>query len=153
MNRATLYLTRKDINRNPVGPLVVDVRFVKSITPDSSLYSFSFDPQEGENLEFILAGEACSTFFSLLDEMMTPNTPSPPTTPLATADSDGNPKGELEVTLARVKTFIDKISLFNYSFALDGNPAFDFMLTSTDAGGFFGNLDSVLWSNPPNPPH
>lgn len=124
MNRATIYLTRKDINRNPVGPLVVDMQFVKPITPQYSLYSFSFDTQGYDRLDFMLAGDNCTTLFSLLDEILSPDTttPNPPTTVLSTADQNGNPKGKLQVTVAKVETFADGTSLFSTASCQTGAP-------------------------------
>lgn len=155
MDRAILSLTRKDLNRNPIGLLILDIQFIKAVTAATSLYSFSFDPQSDPKLEFMLVGDDCITFFSLLDDILSPNTtiPNPPTTIVTTADPNGNPKGKLQLTVAKVTTFIDKISLFSYKFELDDNRVLEFNLTSTDAAGFFSDFDAILWSNPPNPPH
>jgi hypothetical protein len=151
MNRSILFLTRKDANRQAIGPLVTDVEFLKPVTTADSLYSFDFDSQGGDKLEFFLVGDNCTTFFNLLAIMADSGGSS--VTNLTTADSSGNPQGVLEVSLARVKTFIDKISLFSYSFVLDGGAPFAFNLTSSDASSFFLAFDYILWSNPPNPPN
>jgi hypothetical protein len=153
MNRKVLSLTRTDMNRRPVGPLIVDIQFIKSLTDTYSLYSFGFDSQGNGKLNFMLVGDNCLMLFSLLDEMLTPNTtsPHPPVTVLTTADTSGNPQGTLQVTLAKVKTFIDRISLFSYSFVPDGASPLEFNLTSTDASAFISSFDSILLSNPPNP--
>lgn len=155
VNRSILSLTRKDINRQPVGSLVLDMQFIKRLTDTYSLYSFVFDPQDGPKLQFLLAGDNCVSFFNLLDDVLSPDTttPTPPELMLSTSDATGEPRGELRVTVAKVATFEDDVSLFSYSFILDGAAAFDFMLTSTDAGGFFLDFDAIIWSNFPNPPH
>jgi hypothetical protein len=151
MNRSILFLTRKDTNRQPVGPLVANIEFLKPITAADSLYAFDLDSQVGDKLSFSLVGDNCTAFFQVLAAMADSGTAS--LTTLITSDSNGGSKGTLQVALAKVKTFIDKISLFSYSFALDGGTPFAFNLTSSDASSFFLAFDYILWTNPPNPAH
>lgn len=154
MERAKLALMTKDANRNPLKRLEFDVRFVKPLDPNNSLYHFEFAPVGHDVLEFRLAGADCVTFFRLLATILSPNVqnPHPPTATLNTADADGKPNGTMDITVAMGAPFPDGISLYSFAFTKAAGSALSFMLTNTDAGGMFYVYDCVLGSNPPNPP-
>jgi len=152
MDRATLSLMTKDANRIHLGELVFHLQYKEQINQISQ-YHFAFEPPAGKRLDFNLAGNECTNFFSLLDQILTPHQPNPKTTPLATVDDCGNANGTINISVANVCQFSDGINLYSYGFQTTGYGTLKFMLISTDADSMFYVFDSILWSNPPNPDH
>lgn len=59
--------------------------------------------------------------------------------------------GKLVFEMSFEKALNSKISLYRFSFALDGGPPLDFRLAGNDSVNFFLMLDQILTPNQPNP--
>lgn len=148
MEYAKLTLTSKDSNRNPLGKLDFELRYVTRIQQISQ-YHFVFAPPVGNKLEFNLDESECVAFFGLLDTVFTPHLPPPSPLHLTTVDDKGVANGAIDITAKDVKQFSDLINLYSFEFTQAGYGTLDFYLTSTDASSIFSVFDGILWSNPP----
>jgi hypothetical protein len=123
-------------------------------------YSFEFQMKPGRPLKFNLAGDQYTTFFGLLDIMLTSHPEKPKPTPLATVNDKGKNNAFVDVTADWVKTFSNYdtygVNLYGYTFTLrksgSKNKDWTYFLTSTDAESMFSVFDGILWSNPPSSP-
>jgi hypothetical protein len=155
MRGARLTLNCKDGKGAPDGTLLkFEMKFVQALTSIRSLFRFRFElVNQAGGLGFLMTSDDAADIFRYFEDVYYGSTAVAPIT-VSTASETGSDADALQVQIDKTcftGTNQFAVELFSFKLTPAKGAPMSFMLTNTDASGMYLFMNSMLWSNPPNP--